>query len=362
MVAVLRWLVRIVALAIVPVSAAVAAPIAVSNASFETPAVSPMGTFASLTPPGWSIYDPAGVTGTPDTDFGVWWPLGFFDYASGAQDGIQCGVVYADLAPGSGIVGLQQMLPATLARNTRVSFEVYVGDPTSYSDAQLAGFPGYRVELVAGAHDVVSDDDTATQEGQFRPVRATLPIGSAHPGLGQPLVLRLLNRNAATGAEVDFDAVSVEATPAPIETYLFTIAHDGGSLAGVLVYDRERSAATQQLGRDASVAITSATGDLAPFANVDWDGSNLNAAGGVLTLIQSGGTGNFIQFQFGASLSLDQPLPVGVFQSHNSSAYLASVAVVGQGEAGALFTLPEPASGGLAALLAIATLRARRCS
>lgn len=360
MVAALRWLVPIVALGVVRIPAAIAAPIAVSNASFETPAASPMGTFVSGAPPGWSIYDPSGVTGTPDTDFGVWWPLGFFDYASGAQDGLQCGVVYADLAPGTGVLGLQQTLPATLARNTRVSFEVYVGDPTDYSDVQLGGFPGYRVELVAGAHEVVSDDDTAMQEGQFRPVRATLPIGSVHPGLGQPLAMRLLNRNAAAGAEVDFDAVSVEATPAPIETHLFSIAHDGGSLAGVLAYDRDRSAANQQLGRDASVAITSATGDLAPFANVEWDGGNLNAAGGVLTLIQSGGTGNFIQFQFGASLGLDQPLPVGAFQSHNSSAYLASVAVVAQGESGALFTLPEPASGALVALLAIATLRASR--
>lgn len=362
MVAVTRWLVSIVALVVASVPAAIAAPIAISNASFETPAASPMGTFVSVTPPGWSIYDPSGVTGTDDTDFGVWWPIGFSDYFTSMADGVQCGVVYADLAPGSGVIGLQQTLPATLAPNTRVSFEIWVGDPTAASGAQLDGFPGYRVELVAGASEVLSDDDTAMLQGQLRPVRATLPIGSVHPGLGQPLIVRLLNRNAAAGAEVDFDAVSVDVTPAPIETYVFSIAHDGGSLAGVFVYDRDRSAANQQFGRDASVAITSATGDLAPFANVDWEGSNLNAAGGVLTLVQTGGTGNIIQFQFGASLSLDQPLPIGVFQPHNSSAYLASVAIVEQGESGATFTLPEPASGGFVALLAIATLRALRRS
>jgi hypothetical protein len=339
------------------------ASIPVSNASFEDPAQSAMGTFASLTPPGWSIDDPGGITGA-DTDFGVWWPFGFFDYANGAPDGIQCGIVFLDLPPGSGVAGLRQALPATLAPDTRYTFEVYIGDPTDDSDPLLAGFPGFRVELLAGGNLVLADDDSTTQEGQFRLSRTTLPIGSAHPGLGRPLEIRLLNRNAVAGAEVDFDLVAVDATPGAIESYAFTAAHIGGSLAGWLVYDRERSTATQVIGRDASLTITEASGDLAPFAAIDFDAGFVNAAGTVLTLREPGGTGNFIILRFGASLSLDQPLPVASFQSENSSVYVAGVAVVEEGESGASFTVPEPrssaAQAACGALAALALVRARR--
>lgn len=190
---VIRGIAPAVLLLAIAAPAARSAPIAVANASFEDPAQASMGTFASGTPPGWSIFDPDGVTG-PATDFGVWWPVGFFDYANGAQDGLQCGVVFADLPAGTGVVGLRQTLGATLAANTRYSFEVFVGDPTDNSDELLAGFPGYRLELWAGNQLVIADDDTAMQEGQFRPARATIPVGSTHPGLGRPLELRLLNR------------------------------------------------------------------------------------------------------------------------------------------------------------------------
>lgn len=340
----------------VATTAARSASIPITNASFETPAQSPMGTFASLTPPGWSIYDPDGISGDESVDFGVWWPTGFFDYAGGAQDGLQVGVVYVDLPTGTGVTGLRQTLPAVLTPNTRYSFEVWVGDPTDNSGAELAGFPGYRVELVAGEHAVVADDDTATQEGQLRPARATLPIGTVHPGLGAPLEIRLLNRNAAAGAEVDFDLVSVEATPAPIETYVFTVDHTGGSLAGVLVYDRERSAATQQFDRDASITITEATGDLAPFASIDFAGGFLSTSGIALSMSEPGGTGSFVLLRFGAAVSLDEPLPVESFPSNTSSVYLSSVEVVSQGESGAVFTItaPEPETG--AAGVAVAAL------
>jgi hypothetical protein len=347
---------RIVLLAALATGAS-AEPIGVANPGFETPAQSAMGDFASGTPPGWSVHDPGGVTGGPDTDFGVWWPLGFFDYASGAQEGLQCGVVYLDLAAGTGVAGLAQTLPAVLEVDTRYTLEVYVGDPTDYSDPLLAGFPGYLIELRAGGHLVVSDDDSATLEGQFRPARATLPVGRSHPGLGQPLEIRLLNRNAAAGAEVDFDAVSVDATAGLIESYAFTVTHDGGSLAGLLVYDRERSAATQTLGRDASLTITEATGDLAAFAAIDFDGGFASASGTILNLLEAGGTGNFLSFRFGQSLSLDQPLPVASFLPATSAVHLSSVVVAGGGEPDASFTLPEADGAAGAALAALCGVR-----
>jgi hypothetical protein len=288
---------------LVAAAASHAASIPISNASFEDPAQTTMGTFASLTPPGGSIHDPGGITG-PDTDFGVGWPTGFFDYANGAEDGIQCGVVFLDLPPDTGLAGLRHALAATLAPNTRYTFEVYVGDPTDYSDELLGGFPGYRVELLAGANLVLADDDTAS--------------------------------------------------------------HTGGSLAGQLVYDRDTSVATQVFGRDATLTVTEATGDLAAFAAIDFEDGFVNAAGIVLTLRPPGTTGNFILLLFGASLSLHQPLPVASFQSNSSSVYLASVAVIEQGESGASFTVPEPFTGAtskaFAALDALALVRRRALS
>jgi MYXO-CTERM domain-containing protein len=128
----------------------------------------------------------------------------------------------------------------------------------------------------------------------------------------------------------------------------------------LLVYDRDRSASTQQLGRDATFTVTAATGDLAPFAAIDWEGSNLNAAGTVLSVIEAGGTGNFIQLRFGQAVYLDAPLPLAAFYSGNSSVYLDSVAILPEDEPGASFALPEPASGAALAAGVLGALAAHR--
>lgn len=347
------------AVALLAAGAAHAAPIAITNPSFEDPLQPAMGEIESLAPPGWTIHNPNAIA-SPASDFGVWWPVGFFDYAGGAADGLQVGFVYANGVVGAGELGFRQTLAATLQPNTRYSLEGFVGDPSDYSGAELAGFPGYRVELRAGAHEVGSDDDTPMVEQQLRPVRVTLPVGSVHPGLGQPLEIRLVNRNAEVGAEVDFDLFTLDATPGAIETYTFRAAHAGGSVEGLLVYDRDRSAATQNFGRDATLTITEATGDLASFAGFEWDAGFVNAAGTILTFNQGTGTGNLILLSFGQSLNLNAPLPYQAIQSSNSAVYLASQPVIAQGAPGASFTVPEPGASGVAAALAMLVAFARR--
>ncbi|HSJ97708.1 MAG TPA: hypothetical protein VLC53_11580 [Myxococcota bacterium] len=344
----------LVALAVPATTAA--APVPVVNAGFETPAQATMGAFEVLTPPGWSVHDPHGLIGE-DTGFGVWWPRASFDYAS-VPEGMQVGYVFADLAPGAGELGLRQTLPAALGAGTRVSFDVGVGDPTDDSDVLLAGFPGYRVELWAGDALVASEEDTPGVEGQFRFARATAPIGAAHPGLGQPLELRLLNANAAAGAEVDFDAVTVDVSPAPIESYRFRVADAGGSLEGVLVYDRAESAATQPFDSDAALTITSATGDLAPFAAGEPGAGMVNAAGGVLTVTALAGQ-HFLTLFFTQPVTLAQPLPLAAFQPANTDAYVNGIQVFDGAAQGATVELPEPAGAGAAAALALAALAAR---
>jgi hypothetical protein len=339
--------------------AAGAAPVTVQNAGFETPVQSGIGEFTSLTPPGWSIHDPEGLFDDDDNEvlFGIWWPTPFSDYGNVAE-GNQVGYAFSILAPGTGEVGLRQTLPAALAAGTRVSFDVGVGDPTGVSDSDLTGFPGYRVELWAGDTLVASDDDTSGVEGQFRFARATTPIGTLHPGLGGPLELRLLNRNAATGAEVDFDAVTVDVSAAPLETYRFRLADAEGTLEGWFVYDRSESAQTQEFDSDAALTITSATGDLAPFAAVDAAEGRLNAAGTVLTVTALSGQ-HFALFFFGQSLALDAALPLAAFQPASTDVFVNGVQRFDGAGAGASVELPEPAGGGAAAMFALAALAAR---
>lgn len=340
--------------------AAGAAPVTVQNAGFETPVQSGIGAFTSLTPPGWSIHDPDGLV-DEDTDvlFGIWWPTPFTDYGTVAE-GVQVGYVFSTLPPGSGEVGLRQTLPATLGVGTRVSFDVGVGDPTGASDSDLTGFPGYRVELWAGDALVASEGDTPGVEGQFRFSRATTPVGPLHPGLGQPLELRLLNEIAADGAEVDFDAVTVDVSAAPVESYRFRVADAEGSLEGWFVYDRSESAQTQEFDSDAALTITAATGDLAPFAAVDAAEGRLNAAGTVLTVTALSGQ-HFVLFFFGQSLSLAEPLPLGALQPASTDVFVAGVQRFDGAGVGATVELPEPAAGGAAAAaLALAALRGAR--
>jgi hypothetical protein len=344
-------LLLLLAHALVPLGGpAAAAPIAVQNASFESPAQAAMGDFESVLPPGWALYDPGGIA-SEDADVGVWWPEGFFDYASGAQDGLQVGYVYVDLPVGTGVLGLRQALPATLQPDHRYSFEAYVGDPTDNSNAGFSGFPGYAVELWAGDDLVARDDDSTTAEGQLRPARATAPVGSVHPGLGAPLEIRLVNANAAAGIEVDFDLVSVDASPAPLETYLFHAEDASGSISGTFVYDRSESAATQPIGSDAAFTITEATGDLAPLAALDFAGGFVSTSGTLLRIGSFAG-GDYVQLPFSQSVSLDQPLPLGDFlpENHNAIVQLDNVALVTGSDPAATFELPEP--GGVAAAVA----------
>jgi hypothetical protein len=86
----------------------------------------------------------------------------------------------------------------------------------------LDGFPGYRVQLLAGAVVVAEDDGALSAtlgEGTFAPSTVQLTTGASPGQLGQPLAIRLVNRNQpddplARGLEVDFDDVRLDATPA----------------------------------------------------------------------------------------------------------------------------------------------------
>ena len=132
--------------------------------------------------------------------------------------------------------GLRQTLAATLQPFTQYTLEVEVGNIASGTALDgtpfnLDGFPGYRIELLAGNTLLADDDDSLTiAEGQFATATVSLTTGATHDDLNQPLTIRLLNLNqvdpATPGAdrEVDFDDVRLDATiiPEPSTTAALT--------------------------------------------------------------------------------------------------------------------------------------------
>lgn len=198
--------------------AAHAATVFVANPSFETPTTAP-GTFqTSAAPAGWSAY------GTIDFGWrtvGVVNPASTTLYLDPAPQGANVGVVFLGPTFANSEAGLRQTLAATLQTSTRYTLTVAVGNMGN--DAQyphntfdFSGFPGYRVDLLAGDTVIASDNNTLLPgEGRFLTSTVELSIGASHALSGQQLGIRLVNLDSAAGIEVNFDDVHLDATAIP---------------------------------------------------------------------------------------------------------------------------------------------------
>jgi hapalindole H/12-epi-hapalindole U/12-epi-fischerindole U synthase len=213
-----------------------AAPVPITNASFEDDVVI-QGAYQVLVPNGWSVYDPGGAIDIVHTAVGAIHPLlghGFFPL--GAPDGNQAALV--SLGPDGPAVtpaGLEQTLAASLLPNSLYTLSVWVGNIGSgvslpgSSDGggvfyDLHGFPGYRVELWAGENLLAADDNALggfIPEGEFLRSEFQFASGVAPIGLGESLKIRLINLNEESadpdpeggrfhGIEVDFDDVRLD--------------------------------------------------------------------------------------------------------------------------------------------------------
>ena len=214
-----------------------AQPIPIINAGFESNVIS-SGAFSVLVPQGWSIYDPSFIINQNANAVGIIRPdvpQSFFP--TGASEGVNAALVFL-AGPQNSEAGLRQTLTATLQADRRYRCSVQVGNIASGTSLpgsadgggvfyDLDGFPGYRIDVLAGTTVVGSDSNSigaTIPEGEWRAARFYFDVTNGHPQLGQALSIRLVNLKfpATPGApniEVDFDDVrlSVGLIPAPAQ-------------------------------------------------------------------------------------------------------------------------------------------------
>ncbi len=228
-----------------------AVSIAIVNPGFENiTGESPYNEFTFGPLNGWSLYDPGNITnggsgpqywiGTlqptiiPAAD-----PVNYQFFPGGAPEGTRVGIAYNVNAVGNGgEYGLSQTLSATLQANLTYTLTAMVGNIASGRDVagnnyNLNGFPGYRIDLLAGS-TVLTMSQTINPgniaEGAFATVQYQYNSGASNPLIGQALTIRLVNLNqidpSAPGAdlEVDFDNISLTAVPEPSLSLLLLVA------------------------------------------------------------------------------------------------------------------------------------------
>lgn len=234
-----KWIHKLsVALLLVSLPGATTAqPVPIVNAGFETDVITP-GTFAVFTPTGWSRYDPSSILNNNANAVGVIRvDVAQPYFPGGAPEGAQAALVFLS-GPQNAPAGLQQTLTSNLVANSRYRCSVQIGNIASGTSLpgsadgggtyyNLEGFPGYRIDLLAGGQVIASDSNSIAAtipEGEFRRARFYFDATNGHPQLGQPLGIRLVNLKqpgtpSVPNIEVDFDEVILTrgAIPVPAE-------------------------------------------------------------------------------------------------------------------------------------------------
>ncbi len=225
-----------------------AAPLSVVNPGFED--ITGEFVFNEFTfgaQNGWALYDPANVTNggagpvfyigtlTPFEPDPIGAPGVYTNITNGASEGARVGIAFNSSGSGSsGEYGFQQTLTETLAPNTRYTLAVDViniasGTARSGDFFDLDGFPGYRIDLLAGGVVIAQDVNTlagSISEGSFSTSNFEFTTDGSPLAPGQNLGIRLVNLNlvdplAPTAhLEVDFDNVRLSAVSVPLPPML----------------------------------------------------------------------------------------------------------------------------------------------
>lgn len=200
--------------------------IPIENAGFEIPVLEDgvfTAGFSQGEPiPGWTPYDPNDlITGIPltlggvlYTDVGTINPLSA-QYPNEPPEGQNVGYSFVVNPFGSGVVGFTQTLDTFLTVNTKYTLQVEVGNPQGVDQFgnDYTGFPGYRVELVAGGNVLAADNNTLNiEEGEFKTSEVSFLAFADNLYLGNNLEIRLINLGQGPGLSIDFDNVSLTTT------------------------------------------------------------------------------------------------------------------------------------------------------
>ena len=240
-----------------------ATPLHVVNPGFEdVSGQSAFNEFTFGTPAGWELYDPADIVPDLPADpvyVGTLEPNGTDFFDTTAPEGDRVAILFGrNAAGGRGEYGFQQTLADVLTAGTHYALSVEVGNiasgvARSGEFFDLDGFPGYRIELLAGGQPIAVDDDglgALIPEGEFATATLSLRVGDTHPLLGERLGVRLVNLNripAGLGGvvdldiEVDFDDVRLLAQATTVPTASGRTLLGTGALVLVALAGRRRA-------------------------------------------------------------------------------------------------------------------------
>lgn len=237
-----------------------ALPITVVNHSFEetTGSVLLFNEFSFGPFVGWDLYESSGGQTSggagPDYYVGTLEPTGGVFITAGATDGDRVGIAYNTAASGGGgeyglvqTITTDQLQPMTRYTVTVDVINIASGTAVNNAFFNLAGFPGYRIDLLAGGVAIASDSTSAgiPIEGGYATATLVFETGVSHSQLGQDLGIRLVNLNVvdttdatttAADLEVDFDNVRLDAVPVPEPKSLAVLV-----IAGLVVVSRRRA-------------------------------------------------------------------------------------------------------------------------
>jgi hypothetical protein len=152
----------------------------------------------------------------------------YTNFPAGAPEGQRVAIAFNfEGSGGQGEYGIYQTLADTLQSFTTYAVQVEIGNIASGTSMNgsffpLSGFPGYRVDLLAGNTIIAQDNNSlagSIDDGEFATSSFEFTAGDSHPLLDEQLRIRLVNLNVVDPAfpnsdlEVDFDNVRITATP-----------------------------------------------------------------------------------------------------------------------------------------------------